>query len=131
MLAGLLALAACDQAAPEIESVRIRGELVCPDAGTPPPDAVASVRLIELAGDGTQRTLATHVRVRLGQPPIAFALSVARQTLAPDGDYALRAEISDGGGWRWHTPEPVPIEMPLSQARITLRLTPAAGGEDG
>lgn len=117
LCAALLALASCgeqsdieqganDTGESSVQRVNILGELTYRQRIALPPDASATVALLELAkgGDNTETSVVTEVQLSdFKQVPIAFSLTYPSDAILPDSTYRLRAQIHDKQGkllWR-------------------------------
>ena len=89
------------------------------------PEAVVQVEVVEVAPEGGQgAVLGTWRQSSPGQVPIRFSVGVPTERIRPEGSYAVRASITDGGR-TYTTLEPVPVLTqghPSQDVRVRVRI---------
>ena len=87
-----------------------------------PPDAVATIRLVEKGNDG--QIAIARVASQGRQVPLAFTLDYDPARIVAGRHYALKADIADGTGKVfWRTAEP--FTLSFAGEPIALLLVPA------
>ncbi|WNG61942.1 hypothetical protein F0U59_49975 [Archangium gephyra] len=88
------------------------------------PEAVVLVEVVEVAPGGEAPVLGSWTQSSPGQVPIPFSVGVPTERIRPEGSYAVRARITDGGR-AFTTLEPVPVLTqghPSQDVRVRVRI---------
>ena len=109
----------------EAAETRVTGSVFYLERIALSPEAVVQVEVVEVAPEGGTASVIGAQRLSSpGQVPISFSVGVPAERIRPEGSYAVRARITDGGR-TFSTPEPVPVLTqghPSQDVRVRVRI---------
>jgi putative lipoprotein len=118
----LIAAAGCGSSDHQsVGLAQLTGTLVGEPMIALPPEAVATVRLVDMTdADTPPRVIGEQILGPAGQFPIDFALTYDRSGISASRQYAVQVSIRAGRQVIWTTPEPMPVLAPGQPDKVEV-----------